>query len=271
MVTAQRRAASTALAVARAMLRPASVIWPPARGPQPKVLVALAGTLLLGLVLTPAALVGGQEALSPDVRLVPFQLALPSGAALRYLAPKCCSVHEMIGSNARYSEQQVGTALVDLDGRPVAPFDEAPGKAVVFVFATYDCPISNRYAPEVRRLYERFAPHAQFWLVYPDPTIAPAVLRQHGLEYGYPFGALRDLKHELVSRTGVKVTPEVAVFDRARRLVYRGRIDDRVVDFGKVRVVPTRRDLEDVLQRMVAGERIVPSTTDAVGCYISAL
>lgn len=161
--------------------------------------------------------------------------------------------------------------LVDLDGRPVAPFAESAGKAVVFVFASYDCPISNRYAPDVGRLYERFAQHAQFWLVYPDPTIAPAMLHQHGVEYAYPFGALRDLKHELVALTGVKVTPEVAVFDSSRRLMYRGRIDDRVVEFGKVRVVPTRRDLEDVLQRMVAGERIVPSTTDAVGCYIPPL
>ncbi len=228
MVSGGLLVAYTALAGARAMWRRTSVIWPPPRWSRPRAWVG-AATLCAGLLLTPAAPVGGQEVPSPDVR------------------------------------------LVDLDGRPVAPLAEAAGKIVVFIFATYDCPISNRYAPEVRRLHERFAEHAQFWLVYPDPTIAPAVLRQHGLEYDYPFGALRDLKHELVSLTGVKVTPEVAVFDRARRLVYRGRIDDRVVDFGKVRVVPTRRDLEDVLQRVVAGARIVPSTTDAIGCYIPPL
>jgi hypothetical protein len=41
----------------------------------------------------------------------------------------------------------------------------------VLVFVRTDCPISNRYAPELRRLQDRFAPRGMaFWLVYPDPA-----------------------------------------------------------------------------------------------------
>ena len=71
--------------------------------------------------------------------------------------------------------------------------------------------------------------------------------------------------------TGVTMTPEAAVYDAAHRLVYRGRIDDRNVDFDVTRAAPTTRDLHDVLQRVVAGETVELSTTQAVGCYIPFL
>src|SRR5881296_1094780 len=44
----------------------------------------------------------------------------------------------------------------DLAGRPLDPFDSANAKAVVLIFVGTDCPISNRYAPEIRRLDEEF-------------------------------------------------------------------------------------------------------------------
>src|SRR6059036_2809341 len=59
--------------------------------------------------------------------------------------------------------------LLDLAGQTVDPFRASDAKAIVFVFVSNDCPISNRYAPEVRRLYEKFAPKGvMFWLVHPN-------------------------------------------------------------------------------------------------------
>ena len=39
-----------------------------------------------------------------------------------------------------------------------APLDaqQAGTKAIVFLFTSTDCPVSNRYAPEVRRIAEAF-------------------------------------------------------------------------------------------------------------------
>src|SRR4029453_7812840 len=60
--------------------------------------------------------------------------------------------------------------LPDLDGRQVEPLRVKDAKAIVFIFLRTDCPISNRYAPEVRRLHDKFAKiGVKFWLVYPDP------------------------------------------------------------------------------------------------------
>ena len=62
--------------------------------------------------------------------------------------------------------------VLDLEGRAVDPLDAPGATAVVLIFTRTDCPISNRYAPEVRRLYERFHDRGvRFWLVYPDPGI----------------------------------------------------------------------------------------------------
>ncbi len=160
--------------------------------------------------------------------------------------------------------------LRDLDNRAIAPLKASSAKAIVFFFVSTDCPVSNRYAPEVRRLHEKFSPHGvQFWLVYPDQTESVETIRRHLTEYRYPCEALRDPKHRLVKAAQARVTPEAAVFLAGPRLVYHGRIDNWYVDFGKARPAPTQHDLEDVLQAVVSGKPVAYASAPAVGCYIS--
>jgi Redoxin len=161
--------------------------------------------------------------------------------------------------------------LPDLDNRLVDPFLAAESsKAIVFLFASVDCPISNRYAPVVQRLYQTFSPQGvAFWLIYPNPAETPAAIRDHVKAFNYPVHALRDPKHELVKLTNVQVTPEVAVFDRAHALVYHGRIDDRYVSLGVERPSPTRQDLADALTATLSGARVKEAAAPAVGCFIA--
>jgi hypothetical protein len=166
-------------------------------------------------------------------------------------------------------------SLLDLEGKSVNPLADSSAKAAVFIFTRADCPISNRYAPEVRRLSESFASEKlKFWLVYPDADAAPDAIRRHIKEFNYNCEALRDPRRELVKATGVSVTPEAAVFVFNRSgplMIYRGRIDDRYAAFGKHRPAPTARDLEDVLTAVVKGGKLKFKTTPAVGCYIADL
>jgi hypothetical protein len=161
--------------------------------------------------------------------------------------------------------------LLDLDG---APFDlwRASRPATVAIFIRSDCPISNRYAPEIRRLYERFHPRGvEFFLVYVNPREEPAAIRKHREEYDYPCPALRDPAHALVGLTGATVTPEAVVFDAARQTVYRGRIDDLYESLGKSRTAPTTHDLADALEATLLGMPVAVPVTKAVGCYIGDL
>jgi hypothetical protein len=140
----------------------------------------------------------------------------------------------------------------------------------VLVFTTTDCPISNRYAPEIQRLATKFEGNARFALVYPVPSDSPALIREHVKKFAYAIDTIRDIDQQLVKQTGVTIAPEVAVL-QGDRVVYRGRIDDRYIEFGKDRVKPTRHDLEDALTSVIAGKAIAQRETQAIGCYLSDL
>jgi hypothetical protein len=172
------------------------------------------------------------------------------------------------------AEPAAFAGVVDLEGRPVTSLRAGPGPTVL-VFTGTDCPISNRYAPELRRLGARFGERGvAFHLVYVDPTAAPAAIREHARAYGLGPDALRDPRHELVRLAGATVTPEAAVFvadPAGPRLVYRGRIDDRAVDFGRARPQARTRDLADVLETLTTGHALALRTTTAVGCFIPEL
>lgn len=161
-----------------------------------------------------------------------------------------------------------GARPVDLDGRPFDLSQGAPSTTVV-VFVATKCPISNRYAPEVRRLRDEFAPRGvRFLVVYPDGREPVDAIREHVAEYQLPSDVVRDPGHTLVARVGVSVTPEVAVLSREGDVIYRGRIDDRQVDFGKARAEPTRRDLELALVSVLEGRPVETRATQAIGCGI---
>ena len=84
----------------------------------------------------------------------------------------------------------------------------------VLIFVSTDCPVSNRYAPEIKRLHDEFTSRGvRFRLVYPNPLDNEAAISKHLQEYGYPQIAQRDRDHTLVKMAGATITPEAAVFD----------------------------------------------------------
>ena len=162
--------------------------------------------------------------------------------------------------------------VVDLDDKAVNPFEANGGQPMVLLFVSPDCPISNRYAPAVRRLFQEFQPHGiKFWLVYPDPETSIAAIKEHTRQFGYPMEVLRDRKHELVERAEVRVTPSVAVFLSDHGLGYCGRIDNRYQELGKERPEATQHDLQEVLDAISRGDQVTVRKTRAVGCYIPSL
>lgn len=161
--------------------------------------------------------------------------------------------------------------LRDPAGAAVDPFRASESSAaVVLLFASVECPISNRYAPVVQRLHAEFASkNVAFWLVYPNPADTAEAVREHLRAYGYPVHALLDPRHELVALARVSVTPEAAVFDREGRLAYHGRIDNRYVSFGVERPAATEHDLALALGALLAGRAVPDHPAPAIGCYIA--
>jgi hypothetical protein len=160
-----------------------------------------------------------------------------------------------------------------LGGQSIDALQPPPGtRAIVYIFTSTDCPVSNRYAPEVRRIEQTFGDRGVlFRLVYPSRSETDAAVREHMAAFAYgKLEAVRDPALALVTFTGATITPEVAVVvDRQVR--YRGRIDDRFVELGVERPKPTVHDLYDALTSILEGRPVTWARTQAVGCYIADL
>jgi hypothetical protein len=167
------------------------------------------------------------------------------------------------------------TIAVDLDGRPVTQLAPAGSRAVVLFFAASDCPVSNRYIPEIQRLARQFEPTGvRVWFVYPNPGDTAKVVRAHDQEYSITANTALDNKQTLTQMAHATTTPEAAVFipeGGGLREVYRGRIDDRYLALGTERPHATRHDLEEAIRAVLAGKPVPQPGGPSVGCSIVTL
>ena len=117
----------------------------------------------------------------------------------------------------------------------------------MLLFTAVDCPISDRYAPEVRRLAGRYgARGVRFWLVYANAGETPAAARDARRRVRLrPAGGPRSRRPLADRAAGDGDARGGGVRRRRAGCVYHGRIDDRYVDFGVDRPVPTTHDLAD--------------------------
>jgi hypothetical protein len=160
--------------------------------------------------------------------------------------------------------------LLDLDGRPFDLWQPDQAIVTVVLFTRTDCPISNQYAPEIRRLHETYHQRGvEFYLVYVDPREQADDIRRHLHEYGYPCQGLRDPGHTLVAHCGATATPEAVVFAKDRSISYLGRVDDLYADIGRPRAEPTTHELADAIEATILGRRVAQPRTTAVGCLIA--
>lgn len=161
---------------------------------------------------------------------------------------------------------------VNLKGAPVTELVPPGARVVVLYFAASDCPISNRYLPEIERLQREFgARGVQFREVYPNPGDTAAVVRKHSVESGDPADILLDPEQSLVEMAHVTLTPEAAVFVRggsSLREVYHGRIDDRYLDLGSERPRAFHHDLENAIAAALDNKPVPQPGGPPVGCAI---
>jgi len=148
-------------------------------------------------------------------------------------------------------------------------------ETVVVLFVAVECPISNRFAPAVNRIYAEFESSAlAMWTVYTDDLFTTEEIAQHRVDYQYKMPALIDFDRKLAKYCGATVTPEAVVFVRDEskqyRMIYRGRLNNQYVDFGKWRPEATKQDLRDILESIRNGKsmELAFQTTKAIGCYI---
>ncbi|MDQ6665050.1 MAG: tetratricopeptide repeat protein, partial [Acidobacteriota bacterium] len=137
---------------------------------------------------------------------------------------------------------------------------------LVLIFLRTDCPLSNRYAPEIQRL-AGVHKEAEFRLVFPE-RLSEGQREDYRRKFAHTIPAVPDPNGELVRKSHAVTTPEAAVFADGK-LVYHGRIDNRYIDFGKSRPRATEHDLDSVLTALAAGKPAPYASRPAIGCAIA--
>jgi len=162
----------------------------------------------------------------------------------------------------------------NLDGSRVTRLANSDTQAIVLFFTATDCPISNRYIPEIQSIENEFAAqHVMFWYVYPNVGETAAAVRRHEREFGAEGHVLFDPDHRLVSLAHAHVTPEAAVLvagpdGAALHVLYHGRIDNRYIQIGQQRPSATQHDLERAIEDVLQHRPVQQPDGPPVGCGI---
>ena len=152
---------------------------------------------------------------------------------------------------------------------PLQKWDNAP--ILVVVFVGVDCPVSQLYAArlnEIARVYE--AKGVAVVGVAPNPSDGADAIRAFAREGNLTYPILHDAEQALAARFAITRTPEVVVLDRARTIVYRGRVDDQYAP-GNRRGQPTRHDLKIALDETLAGKPVSMPKTEPAGCPLERI
>jgi peroxiredoxin len=162
-------------------------------------------------------------------------------------------------------------SLVNVNGRTVSlsDFDGAPALLVIFM-----C----NHCPFVKNLAD---PLAQFTAEYMSkgvavvgissndassyPADSPEQMVREAEERGYHFPYLYDETQEVAKDYQAACTPDFFLFDRDRKLVYRGQFDDSRPDSG---IPVTGKDLRAALDAVLAGKKPSQDQRPSIGCNI---
>jgi len=142
-------------------------------------------------------------------------------------------------------------------------------QATVLFFATVECPIVQRYLPglgELARDYEARGVVVLVVNVGDGDALVDAAGQVASVAPAAVFG--KDFDLSLARACGVDRTATAVVLDRERRLVYRGRVDDQFAYAG-ARAEPTRRDLREALDDVLADRAVRVPETEISGCRLT--
>jgi peroxiredoxin len=155
-------------------------------------------------------------------------------------------------------------------GKAVSLPSLAGKHGMVLVFLSTECPLSNGYLPTINRLTKEMGEKGiEFVGVNPNDGQGLKEIELHRIRYSIVMNVLRDPGARLASSLGITHCPEVVVFNREGKGIYRGRIDDRYPRRGGApKQVFHQHDLEQVLKEVLAGDVVEARETEPVGCPV---
>ena len=141
---------------------------------------------------------------------------------------------------------------------------------IVIIFMCNHCPYVKAVLKRIIELQNEFIDRGvQFIGInpndatrYPDDSLENMKISAKENDFSFPY--LIDPGQEVAKSYGAVCTPDLYVYGKNRKLVYRGRIDDNWKDSEKV----TQQDLKLALKNILSGEVITNKQIPSMGCSI---
>lgn len=162
-------------------------------------------------------------------------------------------------------------ALRDVRTDRTVSKSEFDGRPLAVLFICNHCPYVKRIQPGLVNLGNDYAA-TDVAIVgiasndadnYPDDS--PSELARVADDLGYVFPLLYDEDQSVAKAYEAVCTPDIYLFDRDHRLVYRGQFDDaRPKNDEPV----TGRDLRTAIDAVLAGNPVSEDQTPSIGCGI---
>jgi peroxiredoxin len=161
--------------------------------------------------------------------------------------------------------------LPDTDGKQVALADSARAPVLLVAFICNHCP----FVKHIRSAFAQLAKEYQAKGVavvainsndaanYPDDS--PSKMKEEKAAAGYTFPYLYDETQQVAKAYQAACTPDFFVFDKSRRLVYRGQMDASRPGNGKPN---DGADLREALDAVLAGKLPHEQQIPSMGCNI---
>jgi len=161
--------------------------------------------------------------------------------------------------------------LPDTNGRTVARDDFREAHALLVAFLSNHCPyvqhIRDGFAKLAREYRDKgvtaVAINSNDIEAYPEDS--PENMRKEAEAHGFTFPYLFDESQEVAKAYHAACTPDFYLFDKGRRLVYRGQMDD---SRPGNRMPVTGRDLRAALEAVLKGRPVQLNQRPSVGCNI---
>ena len=144
------------------------------------------------------------------------------------------------------------------------------GKAALVVFFCNHCPYAKAVEDRLIALAQELAPRglsttliaANDFYAYPDD--APDLLRARAVSKAYPFPYLVDEQQDVARAFDAACTPDFFLYDGARKLAYRGRLDDN----WKRPELVTKHELKEAARLLLDGKPAPTPQHPSIGCSI---
>jgi peroxiredoxin len=161
--------------------------------------------------------------------------------------------------------------LPDTNGKIVSLTDFKDKPALLVIFMCNHCPYVKHIRAGLGQLARDYSPRgvAMAGINSNDaenyPEDSPVKMAAEAKSAGYFFPYLYDESQSVAKAYRAACTPDIYLFDRGRRLVYRGQFDDSRPGNG---IPVTGKDLRAALDAVLAGKPVSPNQKASIGCNI---